>query len=271
MQRVEGCNVTTAKSTEEIIANIQHNVKDKLVLEFYKHWDWRDSKPVAIVGGGPSLKNTIKKLHDYQCVIACGSVHDYLIENEVSIRYCVVCDPDEIMIEYLKKDNSNLMMQYLVASQCSPKLFDYLHKEKRRGVLIWHAGGENLDSSVFGENKVMVGGGCTVGTRAIMLAMGMGYNNIHLFGFDTCLDENFAHHAYEFKDKERESIGNIYEVRLDGPKGKKFHVAAYHLGQLFDFQSILKTYADRIRVTVHGEGLLKHLMDLAESKTIGVT
>jgi len=270
MIKIDECNVTTAKSTDEIIANIKENVKHNY-FEVTNSGFWRESVPIAIVGGGPSLKLTIKELKQYnkltvfgpyRQIVACGSSHDYLIENKIYPNICVVCDPDEIMINYLQKPCSATI--YLLASQCHPSIFKHLEKYTS---CIWHAGGNNFDISEFG-NRAVIGGGCTVGTRAICLALGMGFNNLHLFGFDTCLDENFKHHAYEFTDPEKETIGNITEIRLGGPEGKKFYVAGYHLGQLFDFQKMLRIYADRMQITVHGGGLLAHLMDLAKKECL---
>jgi hypothetical protein len=116
--------------------------------------------------------------------------------------------------------------------------------------------------SIYGDH-LRVGGGCTVGTRAIALALGMGFNNLHLFGFDNCLSNTYKHHAYDFVDPEVETVGNIQELCLE-PNGKKYKVADFMLAQLFDFQNMLKIYADKMSITVHGDGLIKDLMDKAK-------
>lgn len=262
MQKIDDIVVNTAKSTEEIIENIKENVS-KRYPELSEAYSWRENVSIAVVGGGPSLKNNLKLLSKYQYIMACGSVHDFLVKNDIIPRWCVVCDPDEIMSNYLTL--TNYRTNYLVASQCHPSVFKLLNDQN---VLIWHAAGYNFENSPYGEDKVGIGGGCTVGTRGICIALGMGFTNLHLFGFDTCLDENFKHHAYDFTDETKESIGNITEIRLGGPEGRKFYVAGYMLGQLFDFQKLLNMYSDRMKITIHGDGLLSELMNLAKKEVL---
>lgn len=265
MTKLDRCEISTAKSLEEIKENIYNNIVtySAYFRQVHSRNFWRENTPIAIVGGGPSLAGQLSKLNEHfpYPVIACGSVHDYLISNHVYPNYCAICDPDEVMIEYLKLQHA--AVKYLIASQCHPKLFEYF---KGYDVSMWHAGGDTIEPNVFGDSSVIIGGGCTIGTRAIVLAIGMGYDNIHLYGFDTCLGKDFKHHAYDFAEKDPSTIGNIHEISLDGPEGKKFYVAGYMLGQLFDFQNLLSTYANRVKFTIHGDGLLKHLMDLAERK-----
>lgn len=263
MEKIDEINITTAISTEDIHKNIEHSYS-YFLTPVHNASFWRENRAIAIVGGGPSLEQTYKELNQFKEIIVCGSAHDYLISKGVYPDYCVICDPDEIMVSYLQKES--YVTRYLIASQCHKAVFDKL---ENKSCYIWHAGGNNVTDFKFRDGEYAFGGGCTVGTRALCIAIGMGFSNIHLFGFDTCLDEKFNHHAYEFVDKEKETIGNVTEVSLGGPDGKKFYVAGYMLGQLFDFQKMLKFYADRMQITVHGKGLLKHLMDLAKEYSNG--
>lgn len=220
-----------------------------------------------MVGGGPSLKDTIQELKNFNTIMVCGSSYDYVAENINNlIDYAVICDPDDIVIKYMQK--ARIETQYFVASQCDPKVFQYL-KEKDAEIFIWNSAGEDeFNGRMFSSDQFLCGGGCTVGTRAIYLAMGLGYSDIHLFGFDTCIVGNdYKHHAYEFATEE-ETIGDIKEVALGGPDGKKFKVAGYMLGQLHDFQKMLQFYPGRLNFTIHGEGLLKHLIELSQKKVI---
>ena len=104
-----------------------------------------------------------------------------------------------------------------------------------------------------------IGGGCTVGLRAMMIALTFGYGNFHLFGFDTCLPDEETHHAYEFAT-DREDVGKVTRIRLGSTEGKEFLMADYHIAQLFDFKTMLKAQARRMRITVHGGGALAEIM-----------
>jgi len=260
MTKLDCVVISTATSTEKIQQNI--DASRNLPLHFaHQLPEWREGRTVAVVGGGPSLKQTIHKLKEYDTIIACGSVHDYLVKNGIRPNYCVVVDPDPLVITYLQNiyhvDNK---CKYLIASQCDPAVFEHLRYDN---VYMWHAGGND---SLFKEGDYVVGGGCTVGTRAIVLAMNFGYYDIHLFGFDTCLDETDEHHAYKFQNEEIETIGDVMEIALDHASGKKFKVAGYMLGQLFDLKTILATSASKLKLTVHGGGLIAHLLEIAAKR-----
>lgn len=269
MQRIDGCLVSTAVDTEIIVSQIKENTKLGL-SNVSEMEEFREQAPIAIVGGGPSLKDTIDELKEYKLIMACGSVHDFLVQNNVAAKWCVLCDPDPLILNYLKLLHDDT--KYLIASQCHPDVFARFKKHKDgHGTTyyppehyIWHAGGENFDNKNFGENQVVMGGGCTVGTRAIVMAHAFGYRNIHLFGFDSCLDNTYNHHSYPFDNPEVETVGNIIEIQLGGAHSPKFKVAGYMMGQIFDFKRILEVYGKNTRFTVHGEGALKYLMDLGK-------
>ena len=224
--------------------------------------EWREGVPIAIVGGGPSLKQTYKELSKFKYIMSCGSVHDTLMELGVRPTWAVLCDPDPLMSGYVKR--WSYKVKYLCASQCSPELFEKL---RNADVHIWHAATNSHegDLDLYGPNEVMTRGGCTVSTRAMVIALGMGFTHLHLFGMDTCISKSGEHHAYEFNDPEQENIGKLQEVQIS-ENGPKFLMAGYHIGQLFDFKTMLSLYSSRMRVTVHGEGVLASLMEIAKAK-----
>lgn len=263
MQEIGACEVTTAEAYDTIVENIKKN-RDIGLPDISDSGWWRKDTPIAIVGGGPSLKDNLDKIRKYDFVMACGSVYDYLWENGIRATWCVVVDPDpEVMAGYLK--HADGVTQYLVATQCSPSIFEYL---KDFNVYTWNADGAKVEDKidVFGENASLVGGGCTVGTRAIVLALGMGFNIQHLYGIDSCLTNDYQHHAYPFNDSEVETLGDITEIKLGGPDSPTFKVAGYMLAQIFDFKNILEEYADKLRITIYGDGALAYIMSQGNIK-----
>lgn len=257
---IKEVQITTGTPTEVINSNIVENTKSNTMRVMALH-DWRNKIPFAVVGGGSSLKQTIHELKDYRYVMACGSVHDYLIENNIYPDYCVICDPDKLVLEYVKYPIRGCT--YLVASQCDPEVFEYLHKKNCK-VVLWNCAGSDEENKVFPEGEILVGGGCTVGTRAITLAINFGFNNFHLYGFDTCVTEGESH-AYNFSNPEVEKLKEIKEVDL---AGTKFKMAGYMMGQFFDFQKLLIGYGANCTFSVHGPGALYHLMQLSNIKDI---
>jgi Protein of unknown function DUF115 len=259
MQPIPGCVTHTAIPREQLIKYIDHNRKQGY-HEFTSSSWWRNQVPIALVGGGPSLCNTWRELLGYKYVMIVGGVHDFIMEKGLHPDWCIIVDGDPVVNKYLTRINPNT--HYLVASQCSPETFAYL-KEKNAKISIWHADGDLIDKKidVFGDGSHLIGGGCSVGTRAMVAAIGMGFFHQHLYGFDNCVTRDYKHHAYDFLDPENETLGTVYEIRAGGPDGPKFKLAEYMVGQFFDFQAILKAFANCLQVTVHGGGLLAYIME----------
>lgn len=252
MHKLDGIFIDTATPGDVIQDNIAA-AKTRHIAPIYSLPEWREGSPVAIVGGGPSLAKYLDQVRQYQYILACGSVHDYLIENKITPNWCAIVDPDPIVNKYLTKKNN--WTRYLIASQCSPKTFEYL---SANNTYMWHAGGRDR---LFQEGDVVLGGGCTIGTRAMVIAMCFGFKQLHLYGMDTCVVDENIHHAYNFVDPEQETIGKIHEIALGGPDGQKFKIADYMLGQIFDFKNILHTCANKLDVTVYGGGPLAYILE----------
>jgi len=258
VNKLDGVETVLAVNTETLIDQITKNTQLGLTNLVDAPF-FRESKQIALVGGGPSLSKYLDELREFKGpIVACGSVHDFLVENDINMDYCIVCDPDPIVIDYMKK--KNYTTRYLVASQCHPDVFEHL---KFSNTHIWHAGGDNLDIlKAFTGGSDVIGGGCTVGSRAIIISMCLGYNDISLFGFDSSLSKDFKHHSYEFQTNQ-ETIGNITEIRLNSPDDAEvFHCAGYHVAQLFDIKKILELYASRVRFRIRCDGALSHLFKL---------
>jgi len=255
--KVNEIKITTGTSTNIINANIVANTKLPVMRATSLH-DWRNKIPFAIVGGGASLKQTVNELKDYRYVMVCGSAHDYLVQNNVYPDYCVICDPDKLVLEYIKYPVRRCT--YLVASQCDPKVFEYLQYNSCK-VVIWHCAGNDEENKVFADGEILVGGGCTVGTRAISLAINFGFNTFDLYGFDTCVTEDGSH-AYDFSNPEVEQLKDVIEVDL---AGTKFKMAGYMMGQFFDFQKLILGYGAHCSFNIHGPGALYHLMQLSNT------
>lgn len=259
----ENMDARTTISTELITKNILDSAQYNLApIDDLCRAEQRDGV-VAVIGGGPSLINYLPNLGAYEHVILAGSVHDFVsgvFRHDQNV-YAMVCDPDPIMNAYLQYRNPNF--EYLIASQCDKSLFELLSDMPKRR--IWHAsGGEDLNK-VFKEGAKLITGGCTIGTRAIGMAMAMGFKKIHLYGFDSCLDNQYSHHAYKFQVPDKESLGNISDIKLgEEPDAPTFRVAGYMLQQIFDFQFIIYHYYEKLDITVFGNGAIAYMMKQAK-------
>ncbi len=210
--------------------------------------------PIAIVGGGPSLKKTLNELRNFKgAIMACGSSHDYLVEQGIELNYCIVLDPDPTSALYLKKDGGKC--RYLIASHVAPHVLFAL---EGKNIYLFGAGG-TFEKEEFDKLPIVMVGGRTVGTRGMGMALGLGFREFHLFGFDSCLDEDDVH-AYENPDGDdfdsliRQSTRDVY------CNGRKFKCASYMIGQAMDFQKFMGIWNDKVSVEVHGDGLISEIM-----------
>lgn len=206
--------------------------------------------PVAIVGGGPSLNDTIDELRSFHGpVLVCGSAHDHLTRSGVKPHYCAILDPDPIASNYLREDGGDCL--YLVASHVAPHVFGALRGKR---IAIFGAGG-TFPTDDFYPLPVVMAGGRTVGTRAMGLALALGFTDMVLFGVDSCVRDDQTH-AYLVG----EPVGDLVPIYCNG---RRFMCARYMIGQATDFQQFMGAFGHLFGIEVRGDGLLAEIMKAA--------
>lgn len=234
---------------ERLLANVRASCARDL--------EWLDTAPehdghVVIVGGGPSLKDTVQSIRwraeAGQKVWALNGAGQYLISQGII--------PDAIVMADARPENTWLLPQstegveFLLASQCAPQVFDALARAK---VTLWHVnapGTEDFLSSEKGKPVHLIGGGSTVGLNAMVIAFARGIRKIHLYGFDSSYRES-EHHAYA-------QAGNDGDRVIDALYGDaKFKTTAWMAQQVNEFQDLVPALAsDGCIISVGGDGLL---------------
>jgi hypothetical protein len=137
-----------------------------------------------------------------------------------------------------------------VGSQVHPDVFKALEGYR---VVLWHAAGvEKVLEQEVGESRmwVAVGGGSTVGSKALYLGHLIGYRAFHLYGCDSSYRDG-ENHAYrqEINDGEK-----LVEVTV---AGRKFLCARWMAAQAESFKSQYRALTEQgCEVTVHGDGLV---------------
>jgi hypothetical protein len=217
---------------------------------------------VVIVGGGPSIKDSIEELKTRKEPIwAANGAHDFLIENGVVPDCMVLMDGSEIMPETV--ENPRQDVEYLVASQCCPGVFAALEGYR---VKVWHVYAEFANTILAAQERpcFMVGGGGTVGLRAMNLGAAMGYELIHVYGLDSSYGEGELEHAYPSRGDAAAAAdvqhGRVFDVRAGE---RTFKARRWMVKQALDFQAQVKTMlAAGIKIAVHGDGLIPHMAGL---------
>lgn len=257
---IDGIETATAVAFDDILGNIKSNIKTygHLMPRLHKlpefHKVKGKDKPIAIIGGGPTIKNYLDDIRQYRTVMAAGSSHDYLRENNINITYAVMCDPDSLVIKYLQKRDTET--KYLIASGCDAAVFEHLKDYQR---IMWHCHSDAYVPDEIEPGYLGVGGGCTVGLRSLNIAILLGYRNIHIYGMDSCMGE--SSHAYETED-----VGKLYNIAA-GPnkntlpiKPKVWKVAGYQLAQAYQFMDFYSKWHMYFTPTIFGDSLLADVM-----------
>lgn len=241
---------------EALIKNIRHALK--LPYPRLQPVDAHEGHAV-LVGGAPSLADNVEEIRERQkngqIIFALNGAYQYLSIRDINPDCHVMIDARKENAEFVPiypqifegtEDIHSPILYY--SSQCHPDVFK---KSDKRDVVIWHSLADGIQG-IIGENTgdALIGGGYSVGMKAIALAHTLGYRKFHLYGYDSSYDEG-DHHAYKqpLNDKEK-----ILEVEMNG---KKYRAAAWMCTQVEDFKEIARLLVeDGSIMTVHGTGLL---------------
>lgn len=215
----------------------------------------------CIVGGAPSLADTLHKLRFLKdmgaMVLALNNTHDWLIGRGLVPDLHVILDARPENVEFVRKPHKGVT--YLIAAQCHPSVFEALSGHE---VIVWVADVPGMRELAAKVSKPigLIGGGSTVGLKAMMLAYLWGFRRIELFGMDSCY-RNDAHHAYAqpLNDKEKRIDTVIH--------GQRFTCSPWMLAQADDFQADAENLTEHgVAIKTHGQGLIQTLNDHLERK-----
>lgn len=143
-----------------------------------------NDKWASIVCYGPSLADTWKLIK--RPIVTVSGAHDYLVRRGIVPDFHVDCDPREHKARMLQ--NPQDKTTYLMATVCHPKYWEVL---KGRKVRLWHLiNGDDLETVAWvmqnhpeGANS-MIGGGSSVGQRAMNVMAALGYRRFNIHGMD---------------------------------------------------------------------------------------
>lgn len=184
-------------------------------------------RTLAIVGGGPSVADTIDHLRGD--VAAVNGSHDWLLSNGIVPWACGFCDSRARVSKTVTPRHD---VWYYVADTCHDDLLSKLDIVPDR-IVRW--------------KKAEMGWGCSMGLRWIFLGHDLGYRSFDLHGFDSSLRDGRTHAYPGFKDGATTGI-----ITVDG-----YRTRANFLAQAIDFFDIMRWFDGAIDVRLFGDGLLQ--------------
>jgi hypothetical protein len=133
-------------------------------------------KPLAIVAGGPSVKDHLDELKDWKGDIwGINNAAFWLKSNGIEATFFTV-DPIARVGENFAEPDLKSIKSALIASSCRKELFDALEGRVKK----FHM----YETSADG-----MPGGSTSATRTMLIAIMMGYKEVHFFGCDSSFEE----------------------------------------------------------------------------------
>lgn len=210
----------------------------------------------VLVGSGPSVASQLETIRyakeQGHIIVALKDAHDWLIDNSIYPHIAVAIDPQERRATCFK--NPSQRVDYYIASQCHPRMFDHL---AAFNVFVWHlfVSQEQLTSQVGGlpPNTPIVMGGTTTGIRAMMLFYSMGFRKFELYGFDSCLKDGLL----RMNGDKSPADEAIHAVVVDG---RTFYCNPAMGAQALEFQDVYRAAPD-IQIRAHGEGLIQTIVE----------
>jgi uncharacterized Rossmann fold enzyme len=201
----------------------------------------------VIVGGGPSLKNTVEDIRWRKglghTVFALNATGKWLINRGIY--------PDAQILLDARWTTAGFIVPYAVknyiASQCHPDVFAAAQHQE---VILWHPNVAGISDLIGDRETALIGGGTTVGLQAMSIAYALGYRVLHLHGFDSCFS-GMVHHAYAQPENDDDE-----PLRVDYD-GREFLCARWMLHQADGFVSTARQLTDLgCIITVAGDGLI---------------
>lgn len=246
----DGMNV----SFDLALSNIKENAKRDIPW-FVGGQPHKDT--MVLVGGGPSMKDHIKAIKAHKQrgahIVALNNSGAFLNDHGIIPDALVVIDARPENIEFIKAHAK----RYLLASQCDPSLFDAL---KDRDCHLFHAGicdevGDLLKPYWETHPCAVIGGGGTVGLRAINLAIVSGYRKLHLYGYDSSFSDR--HHAYPQPMNDQDTVVEVFVPLLE----KTYRCAVWMARQAAEYRDMAypALKANGVKTWIHGTGLIPDL------------
>lgn len=230
--------------TQERIAKNIENAHKRPGSRWLQDVDAHDGVAI-IAAGGPSLRRSVPTIALLQRsgakLFAINRVAAFLNQCGIKPDAHVLLDGIPDVIEFVDKSVS---MERYYASQCDPGVLDAAGDE----LTIWDPYIEGILEVVPNATGPFIGGGTTVGTRAIGLAYMLGYRKIHVFGLDSSCEGGDGH-AYP-------QIG--FEKLLDiSFNGRAYKAPPQLLAQVEEFKNLIpEILANGVELIIHGDGLL---------------
>lgn len=226
---------------------IQHRIRESLAsgLPDVRQEPEHDRRMV-LACAGPSLADSWEGRSDGD-VWCVGGVHDWLLDRGTIPYAWAACDPLPSIAQYAQRPQEGV--RYYLASMCDPLLFQAL---EGFDVRIWHSevrAGTREVLEASGRPWTLVGGGSSIGTRALFLGYVLGYRTFEVHGMDGSSRDGRTHAS---------KSASVYHPPISlQVNGREFMVPTNMAAQVQDVEKILATH--KLNIDFRGDGIIQEL------------
>lgn len=251
---MKALDINEKQAVQYCIANWLRDEQIKLAIGRVQgriqNYDGTRSESIAIVGYGPSLRETWEKVKEFPYVMSCSGAHKFLLEKNIVPKWHVEVDPRPHKVALLGTPHSDV--EYLPASACHPEYFDHLEKHGVKNIRLWHIFSNETEAiRTLPRGEWAITGGCDVGLRCITIARFFGFTDLHIFGMDgSSPTSDGGRHA---GDHPNSKIGNTVEY-----EGREFFTTPAMLEAARQVWHELDMLGD-VKPTFYGDGLIQHM------------
>lgn len=227
---------------------------------------------IALVCGGPSLKQTESELRDVIAdgakVVTVNGAYNWCIDKNIRVSMQCIVDAREFATRFVERPVKGC--QYFLASQVHPSVFELC---RGRDVTIWHvlsAGEPELAmlKEYYFDHLAPVQIGTTVTIRALSLLRMLGFMKFEIFGLDSCVLDG-EHHAYSQPENDEPMVSVWLKPREDEAPTQRFMCMPWMAKQAKDFIELTQERGELFLCNVHGPGLIAAMVKAGAELTEG--
>lgn len=241
-------------SHEEILSNLRRNIRRPLP-QIHPYTAQPKAK-IMLLCGGPSMRDFLAEIKARRRkewkICALNGAHDWCLDNDILPSCHALLDARAWNRRFVQRPQVGC--RYLVASQCDPGVFEALDGFD---VHIWH-GAQGAEKPIldryYQKRYVVVGGGSTIGTRAINLLYMLGFRQIAIYGLDSCIQKD-RHHAYDQPENDSETVHVLRVGR------RKFLAHPWMSSQADELMQMLPTLPDDLNLDFKGDNMVSYILE----------
>ena len=251
-------------SAKEVLANLEINLARKLPTIQELRGQYKGS--VVVVGGGPSVDGQVDKIRELQAsgasLMVIERMYPWCFTQSIRPDFVVALDASDDVEDGFTHLQPGV--DHLIVATIKPSVLDVLKNQK---VHIWSGlAGSFVDAQEYwsknGYDHVMiVNSGSTVVLGSIMLALILGFRDVHLLGFD-CMVPNLE--TTYAKDIAGKGVDRTYfEVEIAEGGGTALTCPSYlaFAQQFFSMIETARKWGMIDSITVYGESLVNKMWD----------